>query len=218
MNRAMRTELGCPRRYLPFGRPCGGIAKKSLLLPIIHLPDELYIVLIERRLDGLLEIAIFGARHLGGNAQREAPRHVRRGSLKNYPAAGDGFLSSCDRPGLTRLGFWPFFGANCASRFSARCRGNAYGNRDAGKFTADATQLPTGCQPESLAKPARRRSHKATRGSCLLAASSTAALARPRHSIPCRRYRDTTMVLTRRVREECPEFGCFGSVLLCRNI
>jgi hypothetical protein len=26
---------------------------------------------------------------------------------------------------------------------------------------ADATQLPTGCQPESLAKPARRRSHKA---------------------------------------------------------
>src|SRR5262245_57320877 len=26
----------------------------------------------------------------------------------------------------------------------------------------DTTQLPTGCQPESLAKPARRRSHKAT--------------------------------------------------------
>src|SRR6266511_2326834 len=25
------------------------------------------------------------------------------------------------------------------------------GNRDAGKFAADATQLPTGCQPESLA-------------------------------------------------------------------
>jgi len=36
------------------------------------------------------------------------------------------------------------------------------GNRDAGKFAADTTQLPTGCQPESLAKPARRRSHKAT--------------------------------------------------------
>src|SRR5262249_132028 len=31
-----------------------------------------------------------------------------------------------------------------------------------GKFAADATQLPTGCQPESLAKPAHRRSHKAT--------------------------------------------------------
>src|SRR5258707_11848101 len=30
------------------------------------------------------------------------------------------------------------------------------GNRDAGKFAADATQLPTGCQPESLAKTARR--------------------------------------------------------------
>src|SRR3989441_423199 len=37
------------------------------------------------------------------------------------------------------------------------------GNRDAGKFAADATQLPTGCQPESLAKPARRRSHKPQR-------------------------------------------------------
>src|SRR5215467_9194132 len=33
------------------------------------------------------------------------------------------------------------------------------GNRDAGKFAADTTQLPTDCQPESLAKPARRRSH-----------------------------------------------------------
>src|SRR5215467_5096175 len=57
------------------------------------------------------------------------------------------------------------------------------GDRDAGKFAPDATQLPTGCQPESLAKPARRRSHKATRGSCLRAASSMAALVRPRHSI-----------------------------------
>jgi hypothetical protein len=34
---------------------------------------------------------------------------------------------------------------------------------DAGKFAPDATQLPTGCQPESLAKPARRRSHKPQR-------------------------------------------------------
>ena len=24
-------------------------------------------------------------------------------------------------------GFWPFFGANCASRFFCCCRGNAYG-------------------------------------------------------------------------------------------
>ena len=29
------------------------------------------------------------------------------------------------------------------------------GNWDAGKFAADTTQLPMGCQPESLAKPAR---------------------------------------------------------------
>jgi hypothetical protein len=37
------------------------------------------------------------------------------------------------------------------------------GNRDAGKFAAYATQLPTGCQPESLAKPARRCSYKPQR-------------------------------------------------------
>jgi hypothetical protein len=37
------------------------------------------------------------------------------------------------------------------------------GNRDAGKFATDATQLPTGCQPGSLAKPAHGRSHKAAR-------------------------------------------------------
>ena len=36
------------------------------------------------------------------------------------------------------------------------------GKQGSGKFAADATQLPTGCLPESLAKPARRRSHKPT--------------------------------------------------------
>ena len=50
------------------------------------------------------------------------------------------------------------------------------GNRDAGKFAADTTQLPTGCQPESLAKPARRRSHKATQPQLL----TCRKLARPR--------------------------------------
>ena len=45
------------------------------------------------------------------------------------------------------------------------------GNGDAGKFAADTTQLPTGCQPGSLAKPARRPAHKAIRGSCLRAAA-----------------------------------------------
>jgi len=34
------------------------------------------------------------------------------------------------------------------------------GKQGSGKFAADATQLPTGCQPESLAKPTRRRPHK----------------------------------------------------------
>src|SRR2546430_9451777 len=51
------------------------------------------------------------------------------------------------------------------------------GNRDAGKFAADATQLPTGCQPESLAKPARRRSHKPQR-----------VYRRPREKVGVRRY------------------------------
>jgi hypothetical protein len=31
------------------------------------------------------------------------------------------------RPVPARLGFWPFFDANCASRLSARCQDNAYG-------------------------------------------------------------------------------------------
>jgi hypothetical protein len=47
------------------------------------------------------------------------------------------------------------------------------GNRDAGKFAADTTQLPTGCQPESLAKPARRRSHKATQPQLLTRRASS---------------------------------------------
>src|SRR5438128_5099303 len=47
------------------------------------------------------------------------------------------------------------------------------GNRDAGKLAADATQLPTGCQPESLAKPARRRSHKATQPQLLTRRASS---------------------------------------------
>ena len=56
----------------------------------------------------------------------------------------------------------PFLGQTARRDSSARCRDNApTGNRDAGKFAADATQLPTGCQPESLAKPARSRSHEA---------------------------------------------------------
>jgi hypothetical protein len=46
------------------------------------------------------------------------------------------------------------FSAQIARRDSStRCRVTPTGNRDAGKFAADATQLPTGCQPESLAKP-----------------------------------------------------------------
>src|SRR5262249_12311025 len=54
---------------------------------------------------------------------------------------------------------------------------------------ADATQLPTSCQPESLAKPARRRSHKATHPQLLtrreLDGRTSAAKA---SRSPCRRY------------------------------
>src|SRR5256712_8933224 len=38
---------------------------------------------------------------------------------------------------------------------------------------ADTTQLPTGCQPESLAKPVRRRSHKATQPQLLTRRASS---------------------------------------------
>jgi hypothetical protein len=52
------------------------------------------------------------------------------------------------------------------------------GNRDAGKFAADATQLPTDCQPESLAKPARRRSHNPREKATLQARADGAFLVR----------------------------------------
>ena len=49
------------------------------------------------------------------------------------------------------LGFWPFFGAKLRVAILLLVVGvTPTGNRDAGKFAADATQLPTGCQAESL--------------------------------------------------------------------
>jgi hypothetical protein len=41
------------------------------------------------------------------------------------------------------------------------------------KFAPDATQLPTGCQPESLAKPPRDRSHKAAQPQLLTRRASS---------------------------------------------
>jgi hypothetical protein len=69
---------------------------------------------------------------------------------KNYPVAGMVSALFCELKTsyaghLLGLGFWPFFGANCASRILCSLLGNAYGYRDGGKFAADATQLPTGC-------------------------------------------------------------------------
>src|SRR5215469_16803253 len=83
-------------------------------------------------------------------------------SIKNYPRHGGWFLPSCDRPGPLGLASG-HFSTQTVRRDSLLVVGiTPPGNRDAGKFAADTTQLPTGCQPESLAKPARRRSHKAT--------------------------------------------------------
>jgi len=77
---------------------------------------------------------------------------------KNYPTAGGWFLPSCVIGRVTApLGFRPFSDRDCLLVVGI----TPTGNRDAGKFAADATQLPTGCQPESLAKPARRREHGA---------------------------------------------------------
>ena len=60
---------------------------------------------------------------------------------------------------LLGLGFWPFFGAKARRDSSAR-RLRVTGVLE--NSPVNTTQLPTGCQPESLPKPARRRSHKAT--------------------------------------------------------
>ena len=55
-------------------------------------------------------------------------------TAENYPPRGGfyPFLPVLKDVPPVRLGFWPFFGANCASRVSARCR--VTGNRDAGPF------------------------------------------------------------------------------------
>jgi len=55
---------------------------------------------------------------------------------------------------LLGLGFWPFFGAKARRDSSAR-RLRVTGMLE--NSPVNTTQLPTGCQPESLAKTARRR-------------------------------------------------------------
>ena len=71
---AIASIITSPERLRPVDRKQqgGGVAKEGLLLPVIHLANEPDIVLIEERLDRLVEIAIFPARHLGGNAQWQA--------------------------------------------------------------------------------------------------------------------------------------------------
>src|SRR3989442_7154244 len=72
-------------------------------------------------------------------------------------------MKTCSRP-PARLGFLAIFRGKLPVAILLLVVGvTPTGNRDAGKFAADATQLPTGCQPESLAKPARRCSHKPQR-------------------------------------------------------
>src|SRR2546430_13396157 len=83
-------------------------------------------------------------------------------------AAGDGFCPFCEPKTCTLAtrSAWASGHFRRKSRVAILLLGvgvTPTGNRDAGKFAADATQLPTGRQPESLAKPARRRSHKPQR-------------------------------------------------------
>jgi hypothetical protein len=89
----------------------------------------------------------------------------RRPKEKTTPSRGMVSAPSCELKTCTlaTCSAWAsgHFSAQTAGRdSSARFGVKPTGNRDAGKFAPDATQLPTGCQPESLAKPARRRSHK----------------------------------------------------------
>src|SRR5215470_9872061 len=90
---------------------------------------------------------------------------------KKLPHRGDGFCPSCELktcptaiPSVWLLAI--FRRKPCVAILLLVVGVAPTGNRDAGKFAADATQLPTGCQPESLAKLARRRSHKATLLTC----------------------------------------------------
>ena len=86
---------------------------------------------------------------------------------------------------LLGLGFWPFFGAKARRDSSAR-RLRVTGVLE--NSPVNTTQLPTGCQPESLPKPARRRSHKATQPQLLTRrASSTILRLGQKTSQACRR-------------------------------
>jgi hypothetical protein len=92
---------------------------------------------------------------------------------KKLPSRGGWFRPSCELKTCTPAtrSAWAsghFSGQTAGRDSSARFGVKPTGNRDAGKFAPDATRLPTGCQPESLAKPARDRSHNPGR-SCLRA-------------------------------------------------
>src|SRR5258708_26625032 len=132
-----------------------------------------------------------------GTARRKCPeltasRACGRGR-KDHSAAGNGFCPYCElktcTPATRSAWLLGHFSTQTVRRDSLLVVGiTPTGNRDAGKFAADATQLPTGCQPESLAKPARRRSHKATQPHLLTRRPSpTIIRLRQNTSQPCPR-------------------------------
>src|SRR6266487_2687774 len=119
---------------------------------------------------GTVETSRYGGLYLGRcrNICRSRPPQL---SSRNYAASppmfvingseqrrGGWFLPSCVIGGVTApLGLWPFSDANCASRFSARCRGskrNPHAEREATR----------------VHQPARWRGHcMAGRGACAAA-------------------------------------------------
>jgi hypothetical protein len=83
------------------------------------------------------------------------PRSYRRPKEK-LPCRG-GMVSalSCEQKTCTPATRW--IGLLAIFRRKLRVAILCSWSRDAGELTPDTTQLPTACQPESLAKPARRR-------------------------------------------------------------
>jgi CRP-like cAMP-binding protein len=99
-------------------------------------------------------VAILGPGAVVGELAMIDLRPAGSQQAKKYPAAGDGFCPSCELKTCTPAtrsarAFDHFLGQIARRDSSARCRVTPTGNRDAGKFAADATQLPTVANPKA---------------------------------------------------------------------